>query len=129
MSRTKRQADLEPLPRWGRPKTSITSSGTLLTPREHGDGFYTEDTRYRPKRKRAIVRWQPIDEEHHGSDQAQRIDTDAQEPTLEERDPPPIYHDIGSEMIDGNVHYDRGYTQHERERKVSHFHSALWIII
>lgn len=118
MSRAKRQADSEPLPQWGRPKTSITASGTLLTPTEHGDGFYTEDTTYRPKRKRTVIRWQRIEEDNYGSDQAQRMEDNTQEPTSGEIDPPPVYHDVGSEMIEASVRYDPGYTQHERERKV-----------
>ena len=118
MSRAKRQADPEPLPQWGRPKTSITSSGTLLTPREHSDGFYTEDATYRPKRKRTVIRWQPIEEGDHGSDQAERMEANTQNPTSGESDPPPIYHDVGSEMMEDGVRYDQGYTQHERERKV-----------
>ena len=40
-------------------------------------------------------------------------------PDSDNNDPPVIYHDIAAGIIEGNVQYDQGYTQHERERKVS----------
>ena len=101
----RRQSDT--LPRWGRPRTSVNSGGIQLN--DSTDGFFTEDQTYRRKKQKGAVKWQIIPAETE-------FDGDVEDPS--DGTFVPGQWDFGLGELYEEIHYDPGYTQQDRERKV-----------
>ena len=102
-----RQSDT--LPGWGRPKSSVISGGSRLN--RFTDGYFTEDQIYRRKKKKGAVKWQSISASAVTDD-----DTMAENPSASIF--VPDQWDLGLGELDDDIHYDVGYSQQERDRKV-----------
>lgn len=98
------------LPQWGRPRSSVNSGGIQLN--RFTDGYFTEDQTYRRKKKRGAVKWQST-----SIPAATEFDNDV---TVENPSGTfvPNQWEFGLGELDGDIHYDPGYTQQERDRKV-----------
>ena len=104
-----RQSDT--LPGWGRPKSSVISGGSRLN--RFTDGYFTEDQIYRRKKKKGAVKWQSI---------STSAVTDLDDDVITDNPPGgtfvPDQWDFGLGELDDAIHYDAGYSQPERDRKV-----------
>lgn len=98
------------LPQWGRPRSSVNSGGTQLN--RFTDGYFTEDQTYRRKKKQGAVKWQSS-----AVPTATELDNDV---TIENPSDTfvPNQWDFGLGELNEDIHYDPGYTQQERDRKV-----------
>ena len=110
MSTTKRSDREEPLPRWGRPKATIKSSGIQLETQTNG--FFVEDLTYRHKRRRTAIHWRTTQDTPDSDERPENPSLNG----IGNNTTDIIYHDLAE--LDANVQYDPGYTSHERERKV-----------
>ena len=105
--RPSRQSE-DTFPQWGRPRSSVISGGVQLN--KSTDGFFTEDQTYRRKKRKGAVKWQSIPTTEFNGD-------------VELENPlggtfVPNRWDSSLGELDADIHYDPGYTEHERGRKV-----------
>lgn len=112
MSTAKRSEQEESVPLWGRPKTTVKSSGVQLDTQTNG--FFVEDLTYRHKKRRTAVHWRPTQGVPDGDECPENPSLDCSGHCLNSTDT--VYHDLAD--LDVNIQYDPGYTSHERERKV-----------